>query len=219
MAKDPAMLWYWNDWHSGTALLSRFLKGCYMDLLHAQFNHGRLSLEEIKICCGSDFGTAWPALQKKFKQDENGLFFNERLEQEKEKRQNFTESRRNNLKNSHMHNHMKKHMEDHMENANENEDESKDEKKKRKKFEKPDHEVLMDFFQSHGSDNSEASKFWNYYESNGWKVGKNPMKDWQAASRNWISKKFINGTPKQNSTHSGHTSKSRSTDSDYAGGL
>lgn len=32
----------------------------------------------------------------------------------------------------------------------------------------------------------EAEGFFNYYESNGWKVGKNPMKDWQAASRNWI---------------------------------
>ena len=40
MAKDPAMLWYWADWHSGTATMSRFLKGCYMDLLHAQFNSG-----------------------------------------------------------------------------------------------------------------------------------------------------------------------------------
>lgn len=95
MAKDPATLWYWNDWNSGTVLLSRFLKGCYMDLLHAQFNHGRLSLEEIKICLGSDFGTSWPALQKKFKQDEKGLFFNERAEQEKIKRQEFVKSRAN----------------------------------------------------------------------------------------------------------------------------
>jgi len=94
MAKDPAMLWYWGDWHSGTSLYSRFLKGCYIDILHAQFNNGHLSIEEIKTCLGSDFGASWPAIQKKFKQDENGLFFNERLEHEKEKRQKFTESRR-----------------------------------------------------------------------------------------------------------------------------
>ena len=25
----------------------------------------------------------------------------------------------------------------------------------------------------------------DYYDSNGWKVGKSPMKDWQAACRNW----------------------------------
>lgn len=102
MAKDPAMLWYWGDWHSGTALYSRFLKGCYIDILHAQFNNGRLSLEEIKTCLGADFGSSWPTLQKKFKQDETGLFFNERLEYEKLRRVKFSESRRDNrLRKSH----------------------------------------------------------------------------------------------------------------------
>lgn len=27
--------------------------------------------------------------------------------------------------------------------------------------------------------------FWNYYESNGWKVGRNAMKDWRATVRRW----------------------------------
>lgn len=31
----------------------------------------------------------------------------------------------------------------------------------------------------------EGEKFWNYYESNGWRVGKNPMKNWRAAAANW----------------------------------
>jgi hypothetical protein len=31
----------------------------------------------------------------------------------------------------------------------------------------------------------EGTKFFDFYESNGWKVGKNPMKDWKAAVRNW----------------------------------
>lgn len=91
-----------------------------MDILHAQFNNGRLSLEEIKTCLGADFGTAWPTIQKKFKQDEKGLFFNERLEAEKEKRKSFTESRRKNLTpKAHTATHMKDHMEPHMENENE----------------------------------------------------------------------------------------------------
>ena len=30
--------------------------------------------------------------------------------------------------------------------------------------------------------------FCSYYESNGWKVGRNPMKDWKAAVRSWHSK-------------------------------
>jgi hypothetical protein len=95
MAKDPAMLWYWNDWNSGTVLLSRFLKGCYMDLLHAQFNNGRLTLEEIKSVLGSDFGNSWPSLSKKFAVDETGKYFNERCELEKKRRAEYVKSRSN----------------------------------------------------------------------------------------------------------------------------
>ena len=111
MAKDPATLWYFNDWHGGTVTFSRHLKGCYMDLLYAQFNSGRLSLDEIKTVLGSDFGSSWPTLQKKFK-TENNLFFNERLENELNKRKSFTKSRRENATSQ-------KHMLMHMENVNE----------------------------------------------------------------------------------------------------
>ena len=31
----------------------------------------------------------------------------------------------------------------------------------------------------------DPEKFFNYYTSNGWKVGKNQMKDWKAAVRTW----------------------------------
>ena len=33
--------------------------------------------------------------------------------------------------------------------------------------------------------NVDADRFVNYYTSNGWRVGKNPMKDWKAAVRTW----------------------------------
>ena len=38
-----------------------------------------------------------------------------------------------------------------------------------------------------------AETFYNYYESNGWRVGKNPMKNWKAACTTWQSKE---GQPK-----------------------
>lgn len=90
MAKDPAILFYWNDWNGGTITFSRHMKGCYMDLLHAQFNSGPLSLEEIKTVLGVDF-SIWNALKKKFKYDEkSGLFFNERMEAERLKRAEYS---------------------------------------------------------------------------------------------------------------------------------
>lgn len=33
----------------------------------------------------------------------------------------------------------------------------------------------------------------DYYQANGWKVGKNPMKDWRAAIRTWERKSFSSG--------------------------
>ena len=42
--------------------------------------------------------------------------------------------------------------------------------------------------------NVDANKWFDYYTSNGWKVGKNPMKDWKACVRNW---ERTNTIPKQ----------------------
>lgn len=33
----------------------------------------------------------------------------------------------------------------------------------------------------------EAERFWNWFESNGWKVGKNPMRNWKGAVNTWIA--------------------------------
>jgi hypothetical protein len=41
----------------------------------------------------------------------------------------------------------------------------------------------------------DPDKWFAYYESNGWRVGKNPMKNWQAAVRTWEKSEF-NTPPK-----------------------
>lgn len=43
----------------------------------------------------------------------------------------------------------------------------------------------------------DAEKFMNYYESNGWKVGKNPMKDWKATIRTWEKSSFNKPQPQK----------------------
>ena len=44
-----------------------------------------------------------------------------------------------------------------------------------------------------------AEKFFNYYEANGWKVGKNKMKDWKACVRTWEqNEKKYNQTSQNN---------------------
>lgn len=44
--------------------------------------------------------------------------------------------------------------------------------------------------------NINAEKFINYYEANGWKIGKNTMKDWKACIRTWEGNDKSNNTNK-----------------------
>ena len=64
----------------------------------------------------------------------------------------------------------------------------KDSAPKKQKFIKPTLEQVKDYFSEQGQFDSEnqANRFFDYYESNGWMVSKNPMKDWKATVRNWI---------------------------------
>lgn len=44
----------------------------------------------------------------------------------------------------------------------------------------------------------DAEHFVDYYTANGWRVGKNPMKDWKATVRNWERKDAGRGSEKRN---------------------
>ena len=59
-----------------------------------------------------------------------------------------------------------------------------------------------------------AKGFVSYYESNGWKVGKSPMKDWKAAVRTWEQrdKKTVEGPKKP--ANKWHNFEQRNTDYD-----
>ena len=53
-----------------------------------------------------------------------------------------------------------------------------------------------------------ATKFFNYYEANGWKVGKNSMKNWKAAVRTWEQNNYDKGGT-QNATSNTSTQSNR----------
>ena len=56
------------------------------------------------------------------------------------------------------------------------------------RFHPPDMEEVKAYFAEKGGTNAQAERFFTYYESNGWRVGKNPMKKWKAAALGWISR-------------------------------
>ena len=194
MAKDPAFLFYSSDFLNGVADLTMEERGQFITLLCLQHQKGTLTDKTIRLSLGS----VSVDVLSKFSKDKDGNFFNERLNQEIEKRIQFTESRRNNgCKGGRPKNNTKplglaKH--NLMEDVNENENEDININKSKCTFEQVYEYMAIRI----GKENAklEAEKFVNYYTSNGWKVGKNPMKSWGAAANNWItnSKQYAKGT-------------------------
>lgn len=84
------------------------------------------------------------------------------------------------------------------------------EKPKRKNFVKPTVEEIAAYCKEKNY-NINAQQFFNYYESNGWKIGRNAMKSWQAAVQNW------NIRDKTNNKAAGTMWANNSTDADTAG--
>lgn len=56
---------------------------------------------------------------------------------------------------------------------------------KKKNFTPPTTEEVENYCQENNY-NIDAQRFVDFYESKGWMVGKNKMKDWKAAVRNWV---------------------------------
>lgn len=99
-------------------------------------------------------------------------------------------------------------------NANENVNQNENVNVSRSRFRAPTYNEILNFMKEKNglAGNiwpeakvvSEAKAFFNHYESNGWMVGKNKMKNWEAAVRNWMNNnsKFEN---QKINTHAKHT--------------
>jgi hypothetical protein len=57
-------------------------------------------------------------------------------------------------------------------------------RKASKSFIKPTVDEVAAYWETRGN-SMDPVRFWDFYESKGWVVGKSPMKDWQAAVRTW----------------------------------
>jgi len=189
MSKDPAFLFYSSDFLTGTLLMSMEQKGKFITLLCIQHQKGHLSEKDMLHICGSYDEDVFT----KFQKDEQGKFYNIRLEEEVDKRKAYSESRRNNRKKKEDMNNTSLSYVEHMENENENE--NLIEKKKVARFQKPTIEQLKEYMSEQGM-NDIAENWLNHYEANGWMVGKNKMKDWKASVRTWkINQKNNSATP------------------------
>ena len=199
MAKDPAFLFYSSDFYMGTIEMTPSQVGYYIRLLCLQHVKGHLSEALMTSTMGGEFDEA---VACKFLVDENRCYYNERLDEEAKKRNNFTESRRKNLSTSptHMQERVEQHMQEHSNNnmgqhmENENRNVLNVPKKKvvggNKTFQPPTIEEVKAYCSERGN-SVNPSAFLAHYEANGWVQGRGkPIKDWKAAVRVWENSGF-----------------------------
>ncbi len=92
MAKDPAVLFYTQDFLVGTITMDYEQRGKYITLLCLQHQKGKLTDKDMKsILTEEDI-----EVSEKFIKSSDGYWYNIRLKEEAEKRKKYSESRRNN---------------------------------------------------------------------------------------------------------------------------
>jgi uncharacterized protein YdaU (DUF1376 family) len=120
MAKDPAFLFYYQDFMVGTDDLSNEEVGAYIRCLCIQAAKGGISEQHMKNICKSH--EVHKIIIKKFIfYPEEACFRNDRLSEEMEKRKKYSKSRSANRLGKNKQNDISFSYDSHMENENENE--------------------------------------------------------------------------------------------------
>lgn len=219
--KDPAFLFYSADFLVGVEFMEWEDIGKYIVLICTQHQHGHLSLAQIE----RKVGKPSKDLLSKFIQDDEGNYYNERIEKEINKRKAHAQKQRENVmkrwekeKNKLGEAQEKEYdgntmvlprneigittvipLRNENENKNINEDinENKDKyriegKGGKGRFVPPTVDEVRAY--CHDRQNGiDPEAFIDFYESKGWMVGKNKMKDWKATVRNWERRNKNNG--------------------------
>ena len=73
-------------------------------------------------------------------------------------------------------------------------------REKAKRFIPPDIKLITDYFVDRGSTKLEAEKFFYFYDSKNWKVGKNTMQKWKSSASGWMARNGTIKTEQQEAT-------------------
>ena len=93
--KDPAVLFYFQDFLVGTEFMTDDEVGKYIRILCHQADKGVLSLLQLERICKSEVPEA---IIEKLKQNGDGKYYQERMKNEKEKREKFCKHQSENIK-------------------------------------------------------------------------------------------------------------------------
>jgi len=212
MAKDPAFLFYSSDFITGTLFMSNEQVGSYIRLLCMQHQKGHLTEKDMLYICKSYDEDVF----SKFTKDNEGKYYNERCENEINKRKSYSESRANNRKGAdnkevkqikekkHMIN-ISKTYDKHMENEIKNEDVIKNKtviknrtiQKQNLLFKDSEYYILENLVKGLSESKPpycEANAEYYYNSMENWSESKGEKKiDWLATCKNWILRDFKEG--------------------------
>lgn len=171
MSKDPAVLFYTSDFISGTIAMTDEQRGKYIMLLCLQHQQGYLTEEDmLNICKSYD-----ERIFRKFNKTSDGMYYNERMKNESDRRKRYSESRRNNRKTSITYD---KHME--TETVTVVKINKGAQKQKSKTFVPPTIDEVKVFFKDKGYTDSAAIKAFNHYNYAGWRdTNGKPVLNWK----------------------------------------
>lgn len=190
------MPWFPRDFIAATRHLALAERGAYRELLDHQWELGRLPTDEMRLArilgvTVDEFRPIWASICDKF-ESIGGALFNKRLE---EHRKESLERRAKKVDGANKTNAKRYAIRDAervdiASPPSPSPSPSKElrlRKEKRINFVAPVLDHVLEFMTEKGRP-AEAAKFFSYYESNGWKVGKNKMQNWRAAAAGWISR-------------------------------
>lgn len=147
-------------------------RGKYIILLCLQHQQGMLSDDDMKNICK----TYDAKIYAKFIKTEDGLYYNERMKVETDRRKKYSESRSQNRKKT------SKTYVKHMETETEDVTIIKD--RRRKPFKKPTIQEVREFFNENGYDPDFGETRWHYYNDADWFDSKgSPVLNWKQKMR------------------------------------
>ena len=176
----------YNDWGESVNMLSDSQAGTLLKAIFAYHNQTDIPQMDGMVTF------AFKMFQVQFERDT--IKYQERCEQQRkniEKRWNNTNDTteyHGKPRNTNYTNHTDNDNDNDNENDNENDydyDMNICNKAKRTTFCKPTIDEIKAYCNEKGITNVDAQAFFDFYESKGWMVGKNKMKNWRAAVNNW----------------------------------
>jgi len=199
----PYYKWYWQQFRLSRKVqrMTYIERGLYRDLLDEQWEKGFVpsdveSLADICGCPVDVMASAWQVLNRCFTLV-NGRYVNDVLEQQRTEKDaeriaksksgqkgGEAKAQRNQDESSKCLAPVKQILAPSQDKIRGEEKREEKERKEKNGFSAPSVADVKTYCEER-KNSVDPEKFCSFYESNGWRVGKNPMKNWRAAVRTW----------------------------------